>query len=333
MKILFTTEKGMIKNVYFPEKVIRDLENIGQVIFNDSETPFSQKDLADQIKGVDVCLTHWGCPSFNEEVLRNASHLKLIVHAAGSVADLVTDQVYARGIKVCSANSIMAQYVAEGVLTDILCGLRLIPQQAYEMKCQKIWKKRLVESQSLMGAKVGLVGLGTIGRYLIRLMEPFDVQIKIYDPYLDKESLKEFPQVDLISLEQVLEWGDIISVHASLTPETRGLLNEKMLKLIKTEALLVNTARGAIIDERALVSELKTGRFRAVLDVFEVEPLPDESPLRSLENVILLPHVAGITAREQMSIAMIEEIQRFSRGEPLQYEIPYKKFNFMTKEH
>jgi phosphoglycerate dehydrogenase-like enzyme len=333
MRVLFTTEKGTIKEIYFPDRVLKLLENNADVSYNEKSSPFSTNELADRLQGMDACLTHWSCPAFSEDVLKKANQLKLIVHAAGSVADLVNDQVYQRGIKVCSANSIMAQYVAEGVLTDILCGLRLIPQQSYEMKFQKIWKKRLVESQSLLGAKVGLVGLGTIGRYLIRLLEPFHVQIKIYDPYLDKESLKEFPQVELTSLEQVLEWGDIISVHASLTPETRGLLNEKMLKLIKNEALLVNTARGAIINEGALVSELKTGRFRAVLDVFEVEPLPDESPLRSLENVILLPHVAGITAREQMSIAMIEEIQRFSRGEPLQYEIPYEKFKFMTKEH
>jgi phosphoglycerate dehydrogenase-like enzyme len=95
----------------------------------------------------------------------------------------------------------------------------------------------------------------------------------------------------------------------------------------------VNTARGAIIDEKALVEELQAGRISAVLDVFETEPLSDDSPLRSLENAILLPHVAGITAREEMSYAMVEEIRRFSRGEDLQYEIPLTSFQLMTKEH
>jgi phosphoglycerate dehydrogenase-like enzyme len=106
-----------------------------------------------------------------------------------------------------------------------------------------------------------------------------------------------------------------------------------MLALIKDNALLVNTARGAIIDERALAVELRKGRFRAVLDVYETEPLPLDSALRNLDNVILFPHVAGIPAREQMSYAMIAEIERFSKGEPLQYEIPYEKFKLMTKEH
>jgi phosphoglycerate dehydrogenase-like enzyme len=202
------------------------------------------------------------------------------------------------------------------------------------MKVQKTWKKRLVESQSLLGAKVGLVGLGTIGRRLLRLLEPFGVQVRVYDPYLQPGDLQEFPQVERVAfLKDVLAWGDVISIHASLTPETRGLLDEGSLKWIKDGALFVNTARGAIVDERALAAELKTGRFRAVLDVYETEPLPADSPLRAVDNVILLPHVAGITAREEMSYAMLAEIRRFSQGEPLRHEISFEKYQLMTKEH
>jgi phosphoglycerate dehydrogenase-like enzyme len=333
MRILFTSETGKIKDVYFPNGVQQALSLIGEVVYNPKDTPFTPDELAGNIANIDVCLTHWSCPTFTKDVLENANRLKLIVHAAGSVADLVTEQVYERGIKVCSANTIMARYVAEGVLADILSGLRLIPQQAYDLKYRKIWQKRLVESQSLYGAKVGLVGLGTIGRFLIPLLEPFQVQIKVYDPYISPSSIQNFPRVELASLQEVLEWGDVISIHASLTQETRGLLNEDTLKWIQDGALLVNTARGAIVDEKALIAELNKGRFNAVLDVFETEPLPGDSPFRSLDNVILLPHVAGITAREGMSYAMIEEIQRFSHGEPLQHEIPFEAFKLMTKEH
>jgi phosphoglycerate dehydrogenase-like enzyme len=333
MKILFTTERGTVKDVYFPEAVLQELNAFEGVIYNPKDTPLTAQELAKNLQDVDACLTHWSCPAFTEEVLAGANRLKLIVHAAGSVADLVTEQVYRRGIKVCSANTIMAQSVAEGVLADILCGLRLLPQQAYELKYQGVWKKRLVESRSLLGAKVGLVGLGTIGRFLIRLLEPFQVQVKVYDPYISRDALRESRQVELASLKEVLEWGDVISVHASLTPETRGLLDEEKLRWIKDGALFVNTARGAIVDERALAAQLSTGRFQAVLDVYETEPLPADSPLRCFENVVLLPHVAGITAREEMSIAMIAEIRRFACGEPLQHEISFERFQFMTKEH
>jgi phosphoglycerate dehydrogenase-like enzyme len=333
MQILFTTERGPVKDVYFPPDVLRALDALGDVTENPDDTPFTPQALADHLPGIDVCLTHWGCPAFTAEVLSRAERLKLIVHAAGSVADLVTGEVYRRGIRVCSANNVMAQSVAEGVLADILCGLRLIPQQACEMKYQKVWKKRLVESQTLFGAKVGLIGLGTIGRFLIRLLEPFHVQIKVYDPYLQPGALEEFPQVELASLKEVMQWGDVVSIHASLTPETHGLIDETRLKWIRDGALFVNTARGAIVDERALANELATGRFRAVLDVYETEPLPEDSPLRDCENAILLPHVAGITAREEMSSAMLDEIRRFSLGGPLQHEISYERFQLMTKEH
>lgn len=333
MNILFTTENGSTKQIYFPAPVMRSLESLGSITCNPTDTAFTTAQLAQAIEMMDVCLTHWSCPLFSEEVLKHAGQLKLIVHAAGSVADLVTAQVYARGIKVCSANPIMAKYVAEGVLAYILAGLRQIPQHAFEMQYKKVWTKRILESKTLLGANVSLIGLGTIGKFLLDLLVPFDVQIKIYDPYVSADSLERYPNVELVSLEAALAWGQVVSIHASLTQETRGMLDASKLKLIKEGALLVNTARGAIVDELALAQELRTGRIRAILDVYNEEPLPLDSPLRDHENGILLPHVAGIPAREQMSYAMIDEIGRYSRGEPLQFEIPFEKFQLMTREH
>jgi phosphoglycerate dehydrogenase-like enzyme len=334
MNILFTTEKGPTRDIYFPARALQTLSTLGVVTFNEKETPLTPSELAEAIKDIDVCLTHWGCPPFTPEVLENANRLRLIAHAAGSVADLVTPEVYARGLQVCSANTVMAKYVAEGVLAYILAGLRLIPQQASAMKTGQLWEKKVVESQSLFGARVGLVGLGTIGRFLLDLLEPFDVQAKVFDPYLSKDALAAYPQAELCpTLEAVLSWGDVISLHASLTPATRGMIDSEKLSLIREGALFVNTARGAIVDEAALVKALQQRRFKAILDVYETEPLPLDSPLRSLDNAILLPHVAGIAGREQLTFAMLEEIAHFSRGEPLQHAIAYEKFALMTKEH
>jgi phosphoglycerate dehydrogenase-like enzyme len=334
MNILFTTEKGSTRDIYFPAQALQTLSALGNVTFNEKETPLTPQDLAASIKDIDVCLTHWGCPPFTPEVLENAGQLKLIAHAAGSVADLVTPEVYARGIQVCSANAVMAKYVAEGVLAYILTGLRFIPQQAAAMQARQRWEKKVVESQSLFGARVGLVGLGTVGRFLLDLLEPFEVQVRIFDPYLSKDALAAHPWAELWpTVEDVLGWGDVISLHASLTPATRGMINGEKLKLIREGALFVNTARGAIVDEPALVEALRQRRFRAILDVYETEPLPLDSPLRGLDNVSLLPHVAGIAGREQLTFAMLEEIARFSKGEPLQHAIPYEKFALMTKEH
>jgi phosphoglycerate dehydrogenase-like enzyme len=331
MNILFTTENSDVKQTYFPQEAVAALERLGHIRYNpNTGQPFSEEQLIQAVPDMDICITHWGCPCFSEAVLASANRLRLIAHAAGSVADLVSPDVYSRGIKVCSANTVMAKYVAEGVLAYILAGLKSLPQLAYDMKYRHLWRSRET-AKSLYDARVGLVGLGTIGRFLLDLLAPFHVQVKVYDPYVSSASLSQFPFVTLSSLEDVLTWGDIISIHASLTKETYGLLNAGRLKLIRDHALLVNTARGAIVDEQALAEELRTGRINAVLDVYQIEPLPLDSPLRALDTVSLFPHCAGSTDRGiEMTWAMIAEIERFIKSEPLQFEIPFEKYRLMT---
>jgi phosphoglycerate dehydrogenase-like enzyme len=336
MNILFTTERGFVRDRYFPEGVIERLGKLGHVAYNPTDAPFSPQALTDALVNIDVCITHWGCPTFTRAVLRSANQLRLIAHAAGSVGDLVSEDVYKRGIKVCSANRVLAKHVAEGVLADFLAGLRLIPQLDRAMKHRLPDEKTTLTalaSRSLYGAKIALVGLGAIGFYLLDLLAPFEAHIKVYDPYLTTDALAGRSHVELCSqLDEVLAWGDIVSLHASLTSETRGLIDAQKLALIKDGSLFVNTARGAIVDEAALIRELEHGRLNAVLDVFETESLSTDSRLRDLDNVILLPHVAGITAAEDMSYAMVEEIWRYSRGEALHHEIVVEKFLLMTRE-
>lgn len=331
MNILVTLQEGQTRDIHFPKDAIDALKRLGSVRFNDTGKNFSQENLKRIIKDVDICITHWGCPEFTGEVLEHADNLKLIAHAAGSVAYMVTDHVYDRGIRVCSANNVMAKYVAEGVLAYIFAGLRLIPQHDTLLKSQKLWERKIVESKSLLGSKLGLVGLGTVGTYLLELLKPFEVETKLYDPYISPSLLENYPAIELCTMEDVLSWGDIVSIHASLTPETYHIINEDKLKLIKDNALLVNTSRGSVIDQKSLEVQLQTGRFSAVLDVFEEEPLPVESPLRCMKNVILMPHMAGVTARERMTYAVIEEIKRFMTNEPLQHEITYEKYKLMTR--
>jgi len=334
INILVSLERGETRKIYFPKEALTELNSLGNVKFNDTDHRFSESDMAEAIKDVDICITHWGCPVFTKEVTGNANRLKLIAHAAGSVAYMITDYVYDKGIKVCSSNSIMAKYVAEATLAYILTGLRRIPFYDSNMKRNGLWESNMLDIDSLFQKRVGMIGLGTVGKYFLDMLRPFNANIKIYDPFISQSSLANHPEAKLCSMEEVLSWADIISVHSSLTPDTFHMLNKDKLKLIKNRALLVNTARGAIIDESALIDELSTGRFNAVLDVYEKEPLPVNSPLRGLENVILIPHMAGMAGgpeREQMTFAMIEEIKRFINNKPLQYEISYEKYKRMTR--
>ena len=331
MNILIDTPKGHIRDVFFPEGAIEKLKELGNVILNDTDIPLGEEEIVKYIKDVDICITHWDTPKLSDKVIESANRLRLVAHAAGSVANIITDRVYEKGIKVCSANTIMARYVAEGVLAYILAGLRNIPEHDRDIR-NGGWNRKIEQSRTLFGEKLGLIGLGTVGSFLLELLKPFGVIIRLYDPYISSAALAGYPDVETGTLEDVLTWANIISVHASLTPETRHLLDKKRLSLVQSGALFVNTARGAVIDEEALTDELCSGRFKAVLDVFGKEPLELDSRLRKLENVILMPHVAGATAREQMTFAIIEEIRRYINGEPLEYEIPYKKYKLMTKE-
>lgn len=332
MNILITMQKGSERDIYFPDEVINEIKKLGNVLLNENSRPFTEKELCERIKDIDVCITHWACPSFTEEVLKNAGRLKMLAHAAGSVADVATDMVFEKGIKVCSANRLMARYVAEGVLTYMLSALRLVTEYDRDMKNRVEWSRRVVENRTLIGERIGLIGLGTIGRYLLDFLKPFDVRIKLFDPYISRDSLAGYSNVELCPLDEVLSWGNIISIHASLTQETKKLITEEKLKLIRNGTLFVNTARGQIVDEAALVKELESGRIRAVMDVYNNEPLDVNSPLRRLENVILFPHVAGAPVKEQMTYTVIEEIKRLIQNIPLEHEITFERYKMMTRE-
>ena len=128
MNILITMHECEEKGIYFPQNTIDGFKKLGNVIMNNSNKPFTEEDLIRNIRDVDVCVSHWWCPTFTDAVLANANRLKLIAHAAGSVGFLVTENVYKKGIKVCGSNSIMAKYVAEGTLAYMLAGLREIPE-------------------------------------------------------------------------------------------------------------------------------------------------------------------------------------------------------------
>ncbi|ANE45090.1 hypothetical protein SY83_00500 [Paenibacillus swuensis] len=330
MNFFITLQEGPLRDQFFPGNIIDKLNALGNVSFNEQGRTMTEEELAESLRDTDVCITHsWlGCPVFNEVSLKHASRLKLIAHVCASVGPFITEQVYSRGIKVSSANAIMARYVAEGTLAYMLSSLRDIPRHDHAMK-QGSWTS--FPKVSLMNKKISLVGLGTVGRYLLEMLKPFQVSVRIYDPYITEADLLPYPEAELLStLQETLEWGEIISLHASRTKDTFHLLNSEMLRFIPDGALLINTSRGALIDEKALIGELSKGRFRAVLDVFEQEPLPADNDLPALENVILQPHCAGDTDYAGYTQGLIEEIERFIAGEPLQLAIPYKQFKLMT---
>ncbi|MCA0294460.1 MAG: hydroxyacid dehydrogenase [Actinobacteria bacterium] len=331
LTILFTTEQSPLREVYFPPSIRTQLEELGEVRYHDGPDPLTADALADLLPGVDVCVTHWTCPQFTADVLDRADRLRLIAHAAGSVADLVTSSVYEQGITVTSANTAMASHVAEGVLSYLLADLHRIPERSQLMREGGWLSPADRPTASLSQLTVGLVGLGTVGRRLVELLRPFGVRVLAHDPFVPAAHIRALG-AHPASLDDLLRDADVVSLHASLTPQTLGLLDASRLDLIRDGCLLINTARAALVDEDALERTLASGRIRAVLDVFETEPLPPDSPLRTLPNVTLQPHTAGSSSGPDLAALAVREVARLGNGEPPLHPVSFENYRLMTRD-
>lgn len=331
MKIFVALPRHAGLTRFFTPALQEKLSALGEVRWHDSSQPLSPTELRAALAGCTACLTGWETPRLDEAVLAQAGDLKLVAHVGGSVASVASETLYDRGVRVCSANRVMARFVAEGILALMLASLRDLPRVDRELHAGAPWPRDPQRPRSLLEQPVGFVGLGTVGRCLLDLLRPFGVNVRVYDPYADPAALEPWPHARLAPLAEVLRESAIVSVHASLTEETVGLLGRNQLAQLRDGALLVNAARGAIIDEPALIFELATGRIHAALDVFAQEPLPLESPLRTLGNALLSPHLAGAPCHASMAAAMVADVGRFAAGAPLEHEILRAQFERMTR--
>jgi len=317
-----------LREDFFTEETSRRLESLADVDWNRSDDQLSPGALADRLPGADAVVTGWGTAEFTPEVLADADDLELLAHTGGSVATYASDALYDRGVTVCSANRPMARFVAELTLAHVLGSQRALVGAHESMREGEYEHVR--PGRTLLDRTVGLVGLGTVGRYLLPLLEPFDVSVRLYDPYVPPVDVAEYDFVEKATLETALD-SEVVSIHASRTPETVGMITAGELAAIPDGALLVNTARAELVDRQALHEELSSGRIRAALDVYHDEPLPADSPLRGLENVQLTPHLGGHGPHEVFAATMVDEIERYFEGGALQHEIPREQADLMTR--
>ncbi len=280
--------------------------------------------LAELLQGARACVTGWGTPMLTAELLARCPDLGLVAHSAGSVRRLVPDEAIAGGLNVSHAAIHIAEAVAEFVLAEILLHLRRPDGHDAGMKAGEAWfDLRANYLGRLLGAcHVGLVGAGYVGRLVIGLLRPFGCRISVYDPYLSAGRAAELG-VDSIGLDDLLSGCDIVSLHAPVLPETRGMIGTAQLTKLRDGCFFINTARAALVDEAALLAELRKNRFAAMLDVFAEEPLPAGHPFRGLPNLRLAPHAAGHTADtyHRQGLSMVQEVGRFLRGEPLRHRV------------
>jgi phosphoglycerate dehydrogenase-like enzyme len=272
----------------------------------------------------EVLLTGWGCPRVDEAVLTKAPRLRALLHAAGTVKGHVDPACWARGVRVSSAAAANAIPVAEYTVAAILfAGKRVFRlQRRYrEVRALRLWPR---EAPGLGNYRrvVGIVGASRVGRLVLERLRPYDLTLLVSDPTLDPAEARGLG-AEPVELDALLRRSDVVSLHAPLLPETRHLIDRRRLGLLRDAAVLVNTARGALVDPVALEEALVSGRIDAVLDTTEPEVLPADSPLYELPNVFLTPHVAGAMGTETRRLAALalDELERWVRGEPLRHEL------------
>jgi phosphoglycerate dehydrogenase-like enzyme len=262
-------------------------------------------------------------------LLAGAPKLKAMAHMGSSVKRFVSDAFWQRGIHLTSAGVALARSVAETTLGLMIVGQkRIFPLGQHVRRGgwrdSPDWDKWF--SRELYRKNVGIVGASNVGRHVIELLKPFGPQILLYDPFVSKEEAKALGAVK-VELDDLLTRSDVVSLHAPANRQTHHMLDAKGLALMKDDALLINTGRGSLIDEQALIEELRKGRFFAFLDVTDPEPPAADSPLRSLDNVVVTPHIAGcIENCNQMGELAVEELRRFFAGEPPVYQITPEMF-------
>jgi phosphoglycerate dehydrogenase-like enzyme len=291
-----------------------------EVVLSDLHAPSAQAPLA----RAEIMLSGWGCPPVDDVVLEAAPALRAIVHAGGGVKGHATPACWARGIRVSSAAAANALPVAEYTLAMILLANKQVPRMARSYRRRRRAMDLLAEFPEVgnYGKTVAIVGASRIGRRVIELLKPFDLEVLVSDPHLDAQAAERLG-VELRSLDELLAASDVVSLHAPALASTRHLIDARRLALLRDGATLINTARGWLVDQDALLAELVSGRIDAVIDVTEPEVLPPDSPLYELPNVVLTPHVAGALGLEVLRLgdAAIDEIERYAAGEPFAHSV------------
>ncbi|MFC0473027.1 hydroxyacid dehydrogenase [Halalkalibacter kiskunsagensis] len=274
------------------------------------------------LEEADVMFSGWGCPMLDKRFLAEAKNLKAVFYGAGSIKHIVTDAFWERGIQITSAYAANAVPVVEFTLAQILFSLKRGWYYVMKTKLDCEFPEK-EEVPGTYGSTIGIVSLGMIGKKVCQILKQFDVHVIAYDPYVSKGEAKALG-VELCSLQDVFRNSDVISLHAPWLKETEGLINGPLIASMRANATLINTSRGAVMNEHDLINVLQMRPdIYAVLDVTHPEPPIEGSVLYTLDNVILTPHIAGSLSREcyRMGEFMLEELKLYMDKKPLQWEI------------
>jgi phosphoglycerate dehydrogenase-like enzyme len=308
-----------------PEEVLRRLDGIGRLLDAEPLQHFDDERAKRLLSEVEILITGWGAPYVGGEVLALAPNLKAVVHAAGTVKGLVDPGIFEAGVVVSHAAEANAVPVAEFTLAAIIfAGKHVFRFRDLYVGDRHRDRTHPMQREAIGNYRrmVGIIGASRIGRRVIDLLKPFDYKVLLFDPTIDAGQARGMG-VYKVELDDLMRHSDIVSLHAPSLPSTYRMIDAAKLALMKDGATLINTARGALIDEDALLDVLKTGRIDAIIDVTDPEIPGSESAFYDLTNVFLTPHIAGAVGLERTRLGEMaaDEAERFIKGEPLLYRL------------
>lgn len=330
LRIALDVRNKAMQRLFYQPAIQQRLKQIGECIEYWKEVP-SLQNRQRMLEQTDILITCWGSQELGAQELKN-SPLKMIVHSAGALKGIVAEDIFGTGIKIVSANAAFGRTVAEFNLLLILMGLRRSYEVLRDVRNNVTQKTESFLADGLSGKTVGILGYGNIARHLVKYLKPFDVRIIVWCEYTVSQKQADEEGIEIKELDTVLKESDVLCVLNALTPESYHMIGARELGMMKEGSLLVNTGRGPIVEEGALLERLRAKQLYACLDVYESEPLAADSELRKLENVYAFPHVGGKTkeCRENMVRLCVEEVERFAWGKPLEYSVSKSDFLRMT---
>jgi D-3-phosphoglycerate dehydrogenase / 2-oxoglutarate reductase len=304
------TFRVLISAPYFLPEVERFAayfaENRIEPVIADVEERLEEDQLLDLVGDIDAVVC--GDDRFTARVMDGAPRLKVISKWGTGIDSIDSDAAAERGIRVCRTPNAFTHPVADTVLGYILCFARNLPFMDKAMKSGE-WKK--IPGRAMNESTLGVIGVGAIGMAVLRRAVPFGTTLLGNDiREIDQSAITE-TGVEMTSLDDLLARSDFVSINCDLTAESRHMMNDRTFALMQSHAVIVNAARGPLIDEKALVRVLESGAIGgAAMDVFEDEPLPADSPLRNMDNVLIAPHNSNSspTAWERVHFSTLDQM-------------------------
>jgi phosphoglycerate dehydrogenase-like enzyme len=289
------------------------------------------RELAQHIRNCNVLITFWGVPRIPLAVARNPGQLEYVCNLSGSVKGFVPLEVIDAGVKVTNWGTLPANAIAEGAMALFFAVVKGMHHRIRVVERGGWAPDGMKAGGSLRGLNVGVYGCGVIGRRFVEMLKPFQCVIRVFDPYV-----RCVPRgcIRVRTLRQLFAESQAIVIHAGLVKETRRSVTAELLALLPDNGIIVNTARGGIVDQKALFAELRKGRLRAGLDVLEPDKLPSNHPARNWENCIFTAHSvgdgwAGALAKPGLTLThrlCLTNLKRLVTGRPLKFPVDRERY-------